>query len=84
MFDEEKHRTHNSTYTQVGVQCFFESEVLNPSSVFLMKFSAKNPHLRVAAKRYKQAYDDPYNHRADTKTTRLLTSKQTFGRPILC
>ena len=55
MFDEEKHRTHNSTYTQVGVQCFFESEVLNPSSVFLMKFSAKNPHLRVAAKRYVQA-----------------------------
>ncbi|MBK8365521.1 MAG: hypothetical protein IPN61_00045 [Bacteroidetes bacterium] len=54
MFDEEKHRTHNSTYTQVGVQCFFESEVLNPSSVFLMKFSAKNPHLRVAAKRYLQ------------------------------
>lgn len=54
MFDEEKHRTHNSTYTQVGVQYFFESEVLNPSSVFLMKFSAKNPHLRVAAKRYAQ------------------------------
>src|SRR5690554_641122 len=51
MFDEEKHRTHNSTYTQMEVQCFFESEVLNPSSVFLMKFSAKNPHLRVAAKR---------------------------------
>lgn len=56
MFDEEKHRTHNSTYTQVGVQCFFESEVLNPSSVFLMKFSAKNPHLRVAAKRWWQVY----------------------------
>ncbi len=46
---------HNSTYTQVGVQCFYESEVLNPSSVLLMKFSAKNPHLRVAAKRYLQA-----------------------------
>lgn len=56
MFDEEKHRTHNSTYTQVGVQYFFESEVLNPSSVFLMKFSAKNPHLRVAAKRYRLWY----------------------------
>jgi hypothetical protein len=41
----------NSTYTQVGVSCFYESEVLNPSSVLLMKFSAKNPHLRVAAKR---------------------------------
>jgi hypothetical protein len=36
----------------VEVQCFYESEVLNPSSVLLMKFSAKNPHLRVAAKRY--------------------------------
>jgi hypothetical protein len=46
---------YNSTYTQVGVQCFYESEVLNPSSVLLMKFSAKNPHLRVAAKRWWQA-----------------------------
>ena len=68
MFDEEKHRTHNSTYTQVGVQCFFESEVLNPSSVFLMKFNAKNPHLRVAAKRCVQGektkkdfYSGPHN-----------------------
>ncbi len=41
----------NSTYMQVGVQCFYESIVLNPSSVLLMKFSVKNPHLRVAAKR---------------------------------
>lgn len=47
---------HNSTYTQVGVQCFYESEVLNQSSVLLMKFSVKNPHLRVAAKRYGQVY----------------------------
>jgi len=44
----------NSNYTQVGVQCIYESEVLNPNSVLLMKFSAKNPHLRVAAKRYLQ------------------------------
>lgn len=41
----------NSTYTQVGVQCFYESEVLNQSSALLMKFIAKNPHLRVAAGR---------------------------------
>jgi hypothetical protein len=47
---EEKGRRHNSTYTQVGVQYFYESEVLNQSSVLLMKFSAENPHLRVAAK----------------------------------
>jgi hypothetical protein len=47
----KKIRTHNSTYTQVGVQCLNEKEVLNQSSVFLMKFSAKSPHLREAAKR---------------------------------
>jgi hypothetical protein len=39
----------------VGVSYFYESEVLNPSFVLLMKFSAKNPHLRVAAKRWQQA-----------------------------
>lgn len=42
---------YNSSYTKVGVLCFYESEVLNQSSVLLMKFGAKNPHLRVAAKR---------------------------------
>jgi hypothetical protein len=52
---EKEGRRHNSTYTQVGVQCFYESEVINQSSVLLMKFSAKNPHLRVAAKRFTQA-----------------------------
>jgi hypothetical protein len=48
---EKEGRRHNSTYTQVGVKCFYESEVLNQSSVLLMKFSAKIPHLRVAANR---------------------------------
>jgi hypothetical protein len=49
--NKKEQRPANSTYTQVGVQCFYESEVLNPNSVLLMKFSAKNPHLRVAANR---------------------------------
>jgi hypothetical protein len=49
---EIEHRSDNSSYTQVGVRYFYESEVLNQSSVLLMKFSAKNPHLRVAANRY--------------------------------
>lgn len=48
---KQEGRRHNSSYTQVGVQCFKESEVLNQSSVILMKFSAKSPHLRVAANR---------------------------------
>lgn len=49
---EKEGRRHNSSYTQEGVSCFYDSEVLNSSFVHLMKFSAKNPLLRVAAKRY--------------------------------
>ena len=60
--EETESRTANSRYTQVGVQCFYESEVLNPSSVLLMKFSAKNPHLRVAAKRYMLFSENPINY----------------------
>jgi hypothetical protein len=39
-----------STSQKVAVQWFYESEVLNQSSVLLIKFSAKNRHLRVVAK----------------------------------
>jgi hypothetical protein len=47
----EEKRTHNSRFAKAGVSCFYESEVLNSSFVHLMKFSAKNPRLRKAAKR---------------------------------
>ncbi len=33
----------NSRFAKAGVSCFYDSEVLNPSFVHLMKFSAKNP-----------------------------------------
>ena len=46
---------YNSRFAKAGVWCFYESEVLNSSFVHLMKFSAKNPRLRKAANRYKQA-----------------------------
>jgi hypothetical protein len=36
-----------------------------------------DPDIVLSAKR------QPCNHRSDTKTTRLLTSKQTFGRQKL-
>jgi len=49
-----KARTANSRFAKAGVWCFYESEVLNSSFVHLMKFSAKNPRLRKAAKRYAQ------------------------------
>jgi hypothetical protein len=45
-------KVHNSTYPKGGVSCFADSFVVAESSVLRMKFSAKNPALRVAAKRY--------------------------------
>jgi hypothetical protein len=46
-----KKATANSRFAKAGVSCFYEIEVLNSSFVHLMKFSAKNPRLRKAAKR---------------------------------
>ena len=45
-------RTHNSTYPKGGFSRFADSFVEAESSVLRMKFSGKNPALRVAAKRY--------------------------------
>jgi len=42
---------YNSRFAKAGGSCFYDSEVLNSSFVLLMKFSAKNPRLRKAAKR---------------------------------
>jgi hypothetical protein len=47
-----KQRTANSRFAKAGVSCFYDSEVLNSSFVPLMKFSAENPRLRKAAKRW--------------------------------
>ena len=46
-------RTANSRFAKAGVSCFYENEVLNSSFVLLLKFSAKNPRLRKAAKRWR-------------------------------
>ena len=56
---EDKRKTSaNSRFAKAGVSCFYDSEVLNSSFVQLMKFSAENPRLRKAAKRYASPYDD--------------------------
>ncbi|KAF5035134.1 hypothetical protein DSECCO2_588820 [anaerobic digester metagenome] len=52
---EIESRPHNSRFAKAGVSYFCDSEVLNSSFVHLMKFSAENPRLRKAAKRYQQA-----------------------------
>jgi len=49
-----KSRTANSTYPKGGVSCFADTFVQAESSVLRMKFSGKNPALRVAANRYLQ------------------------------
>jgi hypothetical protein len=41
----------NSGLAKGGIWCFYESEVLYPSFVIPMKFSARMPALRQAAKR---------------------------------
>lgn len=51
MDEQKKQHTPNSRFAKAGVLCFYESEVLNSSFVYLMKFSAENPRLRKAAKR---------------------------------
>ena len=49
-----KKPAHNSRFAKAGVSRFYDSEVLISSFVHLMKFSAENPRLRKAAKRYVQ------------------------------
>ena len=55
--DIEKITAANSRFAKAGVSCFYDSEVLNSSFVHLMKFSAENPRLRQAAKRYMLCLD---------------------------
>jgi hypothetical protein len=54
MTDEKRMPAGNSRFAKSGVSCFNYSEVLNSSFMVLMKFSAKNPRFRKAAKRYHQ------------------------------
>jgi hypothetical protein len=42
----------NSRFAKAGLWCYYESEVLYSSFVHLIKFSANNPPLRQAPKRY--------------------------------
>jgi hypothetical protein len=68
MADGRRITTHNSRFAKAGVSCFYDSEVLNSSFVHLLKFSAENPRLRKAAKRWWQCY---INVRAKNKYSDL-------------
>ncbi|WP_026705233.1 hypothetical protein [Flavobacterium soli] len=54
--NNERKTPYNSTYPKGGVSCSKESFVVNGSLVFQIKFSAKNPALRVAVERCATAY----------------------------
>ena len=56
MTQQKESTTANSRFAKAGGSSFYDSEVLNSSFVHLMKFSAKNPRLRQAAKRYAPFY----------------------------
>ena len=70
----------NSRFAKAGVSCFYDSEVLNSSFVHLMKFSAENPRLRKAAKRYLQPADRKIKINFRHKTSRLDLTK--LSRPV--
>ena len=48
---KERKTAGNSTYPKGGASSFADSFVVAESSVLRMKFSGKNPAIRVAAKR---------------------------------
>ena len=48
----ERKTPYNSTYPKGGVSCSKDTFVQAENSVLRMKFSGKNPALRVAANRY--------------------------------
>jgi hypothetical protein len=52
--ETKRSTTGNSTYPKGGVSCSKDSFVVAENSVLRIKFSGKNPALRVAAKRWKQ------------------------------
>jgi len=61
--DDRLNTGHNSTYPKVGVSCSKDSFVVNQTLVFQIKFCGKSPALRVAAKRWWQAYRTTCNNR---------------------
>lgn len=49
---------HNSGLAKVAVRCSADRFVVNQNLVLRIKLSGENRHLRQAAKRYLQGYDD--------------------------
>lgn len=58
---------YNSTYPKGGFSCSKDSFVVAESSFLRMKFSGKNPALRVAAERYASGLDYSANRNETLK-----------------
>ena len=61
--DRNEGRSANIGFAKWRVKCFYESFVQSSSSVFQMKFCAKNPPLRKAENRYRAFSDDRANNK---------------------
>jgi len=55
MTTERRMPAGNIGLPQLGLTCFYETFVFKLSALHLLGFSAKNPPLRQAEKRYRQA-----------------------------
>jgi hypothetical protein len=62
--DKKEQRRHNSTYPKGGVSGSKDSFVVNQTLVFQIKFSGKNPALRVAVNHYASCFKR--NHSLET------------------
>jgi hypothetical protein len=49
---EKENTADNGRFAKARISCFYYSEIIDPSSVLLMKFGAGNTRLRKVANRY--------------------------------
>jgi len=75
----------NSTYKKLAVECSADTFVVNQTLVLRINICGKNRQLLVAAKRYKQGYDDHSNNekpQADKRQKPTQTSIGLSDRPL--
>jgi len=58
---QDRKATDNKGFAIAGVPCFADTFVVNQSLVLRINICAENRHLRQAANRYSQWYDDSNN-----------------------
>jgi len=81
---KNRNTTGNSTYKKLAVRCSADTFAVNQIFVLRMNICGENRQLLVAAKRYKQGYDDHSNNekpQADKRQKPTQTSIVLFDSP---